>query len=143
MMSEFRNALLTLILVATAAPALPYIDQRPLPGPSLSAQLFGYYRRYPERYLRISEQSWRYDPIRHSASHSFTLSNFATAPYYYIKVRFTYQDSNGKTLHSRVVQVLEGIAAVRKKQIKVEVKGVPHQATQVVVGIESARIILY
>ena len=142
-MRGFRKALLSVILLMAAAPALPRIDQRPLPGPSPSDQLFGYYRRYPERYLRISEQSWKYDPRRRSAAHSFTLSNVATVPYYYIQVRFTYQDSSGKTLQSKVVQVLEGIAALGKKRIRAGVKGVPKEAEQVVVSIESARIILY
>lgn len=142
-MRGFQKALLSVILLMTAAQAHPRIDQRPWPGPSPSAQLFGYYRKYPERYLRISEHSWKYDRLRRSAAHSFTLSNVATLPYYYVRVRFTYQASSGKALQSRVVQVLEGIAALGKKQIRAEVKGVPDEAEQVVVSIESARIILY
>lgn len=142
-MRRFRAARLLLLLLMITAPAYPRIDQRPVPGPSPSAQLFGYYRRYPERYLRISEQSWKLDPVRGSAVHSFTLKNVATAPYYYIQVRFTYLDANGKTLLTRVVQVLEGIAGLGKKQIRTEVKHVPGKADQAVLTIEAARIILY
>ena len=132
-----------LLLLITMAPAHPAIDQRPMPGPSPSAELFGYYRRYPERYLRISEHTWRFDPSRSSAIHSFTLKNVATAPYYYIHVRFTYVDAVGKVLHTREVQVLQGIAGLGTKQIRTEVKGAPGKAERAVLTIESARIILY
>jgi len=143
MMCGFPEALLLAVMTAAAA-SHPAMDQRrPLPGPSPSAQLFGYYRKYPDRYLRISEQSWKYDSRRGVATHSFTLRNVATVPYYYIQVRFTYQTPKGKTVHTQVVQVLEGIATLGRKQIRTAVKGVPLEATQALVTIEHARIILY
>jgi hypothetical protein len=138
-----RNALLSVVLLLNLAPAQLRAEQRPMPGPSPSAQLFGYYRKYPERYLRISEQSWKFNPLDRSALHSFTLRNLAIVPYYYIRVRFTYQDSSGKTRGSQVVQVLEGLAALRAKRVNARVKSVPSEAAQVLVSIETARVILY
>jgi hypothetical protein len=142
-MLRLRKSLVQLLLLMTVAPPFIGAGQRPIPGPTPSAELFGYYRRYPDRYLRISDQSWVYDSQRQSAVHSLTLTNVATAPYYYIQMRFTYLSASGKRMHSRVVQVLEGISAFGKKRLEVKLKNLPKEPDQVLVTIESARIILY
>ena len=137
-----RKVRLLLLLLIAAAPGHPGMAQRPMPGPTPAEQQFAYYRRYPDRYLRISDHTWKYDTVRAAAVHSMVLRNVATLPYYYIQLRFTYLSPSGKTVHSQVVQALEGIAAFSRKKIQVRVKGAPFGAEQVVVTVEGARIIL-
>jgi hypothetical protein len=140
-MLGLKKAQLLTLLLMTAWPAIVGL-QRPVPGPTPAEQQFAYYRRYPDRYLRISDHTWKYDTVRGFAVHSMTLKNVATLPYYYVQMRFTYLSASGRTIHSQVVQALEGIAAVSQKKIQVKVKGAPIEPEQVVVTIESARIIL-
>ena len=69
-----------------------YAEQGRLPRkPDPAAQLLNYYRKYPERYIRITDETWKYDQRAHSALHSLTLKNTASASYYGIEVRFEYQ----------------------------------------------------
>ncbi len=104
-------------------------------------QILQYYRQYPDRYIRITGESWQYDGISHTAIHSFTLRNSATVPYQQIEIRFNYESTPGKVLHSQVVKV-EGIlgALGTLKCSKIKVKNVPAAAANVVVTVAGARM---
>jgi hypothetical protein len=126
-------------------PPLPLdaVEQRRLAQkPSPQAQLLAYYRDYPDRYIRISKESWRYLQGTRTAYHSFTLRNIATVPYNAIEVRLSYQDSDGKTLQTQTVKIPGVLAAGGTMEVKdIAVKRVPAASERVLVGL--ARALIY
>ncbi len=96
--------------------------QKPRQGPTI----LDYYRQYPDRYIRVEDESWLLDPGSQVATHSFSLRNLATVAYKEIEVRFTYEAANGKTLISRNMKIpgqLQAQGTMKLKNIKVT--GVP------------------
>jgi len=111
-------------------------QDRPARGPDPQTQVLENYRRYPDRYIRISDETWKYDVKSHSALHSFTMKNNAGVAYSDIEIRLTYQDSNGKTLQNQILKIpgVLGIAEIRKiKDMKV--RNVPAESEQVLLTI--------
>jgi hypothetical protein len=103
--------------------------------------LLNNYRRYPERYIRIVEESWILNELDRTASHSFTLRNSAAAVYSEIEIRFTYLNSAGKTLHSRVLKIPGNLAPYEVRRIKnFKIKNVPGASDQVVLAVTKALI---
>jgi hypothetical protein len=104
-------------------------------------QILEYYRQYPERYLRISKESWQYLENYHSALHSFTLKNSATVPYTEIEVRFSYETSSGKNLKMEVVKIPGTIAGLGTLDVKgVRVRRVPAASEKVTTSVVKASI---
>jgi hypothetical protein len=91
-------------------------QDRTLRRPDPQTQVLDNYRRYPDRYIRISGETWKYDVKSRSALHSFTLKNNAGVAYSDIEIRLIYQDSKGKTLQSQILKIpgVLGIAEIRK-----------------------------
>lgn len=109
--------------------------QKPAPQPTI----LDYYRQYPDRYIRVDDESWQYDPGSQTASHSFTLRNLATIPYKEIQVRFTYESSAGKTLLTRDVKVPGVLQAQGTLSIKkIKVTGVPAATKSAVTAVAKA-----
>jgi hypothetical protein len=105
------------------------------------AQLLNNYRKYPDRYIRISNETWRYDDTNQTAFHSFTLKNNAGVAYSGIQVRVNYLNDDGKTLQSQVLNVPGTLAAYEIKKIKdIRNRKVPPQCTQAVISISTAVI---
>lgn len=104
-------------------------------------QILQYYRQYPDRYIRITKETWQYEELSHTARHSFILRNSATVPYQDIEIRFRYESSAGKVLHTQVVK-MQGIlgALGTLKCQNVRVKNVPMAATNVVLTVANARM---
>jgi hypothetical protein len=103
-----------------------------------AAQILEYYRKFPDRYIRISEESWQYDEKSHCAYHSFTLKNTATLPYYGIEVRISYQTSSGKELKTEIVKIEGALPALGKLAMRnLKVKQVP-PAAKIVATIAKA-----
>jgi hypothetical protein len=97
-----------------------------------AAQILEYYRKYPDRYIRLSEESWQYSEKSRCAYHSFTLRNTATLPYYGIEVRISYQTSHGKELKSEVVKIEGALPALGKLAVRdIKVRQVPPAAKAV------------
>jgi hypothetical protein len=104
-------------------------------------QLLEYYRRYPDRYILVSNQSWKYDFVARAAIHSFTLRNTASVGYCDIEVSFAYQAASGKTLQTQVVKVQGILEALRTLDVRrVKVKAAPSDADTVVVSVVKATV---
>lgn len=127
-------------------PAALYPQQKRLaPRPDPAAQLLDYYRKYPDRYIRISEESWKLDPATQihgqlSAVHSLILKNVARATYHAIEVRFSYQTLSGKELFARTTRIEGELGPLATRQFKIRVAGVPQSAEKVVSSIVKAEL---
>ena len=105
------------------------------------AQILQYYRQYPERYIRISKESWKYDANSRMASHVLTLTNSATVPYHLIDLQFSYATAKGKVLRTQVVSVQGILAAGGVMDVKkIRVKNVPNAAESVVITVAKALV---
>ena len=105
------------------------------------AQLIKYYRQYPDRYIRISKESWRYNQRTGMAQHSFTLNNTATVPYCEIEMRFAYQDEKGATIVTQahpIAGILQPYRPVEQKNVTL--KRIPNKAVNVVVTVSKALV---
>jgi hypothetical protein len=125
-------------------PILPpdLVEQRRLAQkPSPEAQLLSYYREYPDRYLRVSKETWQYDQSSHTAFHSFTLKNTAGVAYSAIEVNFSYQGSGGKTLYTQTVKIPGSVAPYGTMEVKkIVVKHVPAAGESVLISVVKALI---
>jgi len=136
-------AFLSLALLWTW-PAVLYSQQkRPAPRPDPAAQLLNYYRKYPDRYIRISEETWKLEPATQvrgqlSAVHTLTLKNVARATYRDIEVRFSYQTLSGKELFARTTRIQGELGPLTTRQFRIRVAGVPQSAEKVVTTISKA-----
>jgi hypothetical protein len=137
-----------LVLAYNAAvwiPPLPVesvAQTRSMKKPDRQAQLMGYYREYPDRYLRITDETWLYDPVSRTALHSFSIRNIATAAYGSIEVTFSYQTSTGKVLLTRTVKIAGPVAASATLEIKrLKVTGVPVTTKTVVTTVAKALVV--
>ena len=136
-------AFLSLALLWTW-PAVLYSQQkRPAPRPDPAAQLLDYYRKYPDRYIRISEESWKLEPGTQlhgqlSAVHTLTLKNVSRASYRAIEVRFSYQTLGGKELFARTTRIEGELGPLATRQFRIRVASVPQSAEKVVSTITKA-----
>jgi hypothetical protein len=109
--------------------------------PDPHAQLLDYYRRYPDRYIQVSKQTWKYDFVARVAIHSFTLRNTASVGYCDIEVSFEYQAAGGKSMQKQVVKVPGILEALQKLDVRrVKVKGAPDSAETVLVSVTRATV---
>ena len=142
-LSRSRNAFVCLVLFlfgAAIGSSVGSTQQMPR-KPDPRAQLLNNYRQYPERYIRILEESWQFDERSGTASHSFTLRNSAATVYSELEIRLTYLNSAGKTLHSRVIKIPGNLAPYEVRKIKgLKVKNVPAGSDQVLLAVVKALI---
>ena len=125
--------------ISTRIQPLGRIEQRRKIDPG--AQILQYYRQYPERYIRISKETWKYDPNSSTASHALTLTNGATVPYHLIDLRFSYETAKGKVLYTQIVTLPGILAAGATTDVKkINVKNVPDRAETVVVTVAKALV---
>jgi len=130
---------------AVRIPSLPLeslAQTRSMKKPDRQAQLMAYYRDYPDRYLRITDETWLYNPVSRSALHSFTIRNIAMASYRSIEITFSYQASDGKVLLTRTVGIPGPLAASATLPIKnLKVSGVPAATKTVVTKVAKATVV--
>lgn len=141
----FSGALLVLAYkAATRVLPLPVerVEQvRPFKKPDPQAQLLDYYRQYPDRYIRVVDESWVYNPASRTAIHSFTLRNLARVAYAAIEIRFNYESSSGSTAQTRTVKIPGSLAASGTRVVKeVKVKDLPAGIKSVVTTVTKALI---
>jgi hypothetical protein len=131
-----RSTLTPALIACTVSGQRP-ASRRPDPH----AQLLDYYRRYPDRYIQVSKQTWSYDFVERTAIHSFTLRNTASVGYCDIQVSFKYQAANGKSMQTQVVKVPGILEALQKLDVRrVKVKGAPDSAETVLVSVAKATV---
>jgi hypothetical protein len=100
-----------------------------------------YYRQYPEGYLRISKESWRYEESSRKATHTLTLTNTSKVAYGGIELLFRYQDASMKYIKTRQVKIPGKIAPGGTLKIRnLEIEGVPAEALNVVASIAKAEV---
>jgi hypothetical protein len=125
----------------TADAARMAAQTRQTAKPDPQTQLLNNYRKYPDRYIRISGESWQYDRNTRIAVHSFTMKNIAGVAYSEIEVEMTYLSAEGKKLQVQSVKIPGILAAYQIKKIKdMKVKKVPVQCDQVLLKVTTAKI---
>jgi len=104
--------------------------------------ILDYYRKYPDRYIRIDNESWLLNRETRAASHNFTLRNLAIVAYTEIVVRITYEGAGGKILLTHDIKIqgaLQGQSAREFKKVKVN--GIPELTQNAVATIAKARVL--
>lgn len=112
--------------------------RKPAPGPTI----LDYYRQYPDRYIRVDNETWVLDPGTKVAFHSFSLRNLATVAYKEVEVRFTYESAGGKTLLTRDLKIPGQLQAQGTMSLKkIKVTGVPVATKSAVLVVAKATMI--
>jgi hypothetical protein len=120
--------------------ALEQARQSKRPDPQ--AQLLEYYRKYPDRYIRVVDESWVYDPASRTATHFFTLRNLAMTAYGEIEIRFDYQSASGSTVVTRTFKIQGSLAASGSRVFKnFKVKDVPPGIKSVLTTVTKALMV--
>jgi hypothetical protein len=133
--------LLSLLCLSLASAFASGTVQQNRPAQSADPQLrlLQFYSRYPERYLRISRESWKYEKKSQTAFHSFTLINTAAVRYRNIQVRISYQTPEGKVVNEQTLKIPGVIGPSTTLQLdQMRVKGVPTAAEAAVLSVISA-----
>jgi|SRR5688572_27189445 len=108
---------------------------------SPEAQIQDYYRQYPESYIRISKETWQFDPGTRTAFHSFTLKNTAGVSYSEIEIRFSYIAASGKTIQTQAVKMPGTLPAQGTRDVKrIKVTGVPASSANVLMSVAKASV---
>ncbi len=117
-------------------------QQRSYKKPDYQTQILKNYTQYPDRYLRIIDERWTYDPGTQAAYHSFSLRNIATLGYTDIEVSFTYEGPDGKELLKRTAKIPGVLAASKTTEVKrLKISGVPRSVSNVVTSVSKAAIV--
>jgi hypothetical protein len=104
--------------------------------PDPQTQLLNNYRQYPDRYIRISDETWRYDDLSHAASHSFTMKNIAGVAYAGIEIRVNYMSASGKTLQSQTLKIPGILPAYGTRKIHdLKAQNVPAKSDQAILAV--------
>jgi hypothetical protein len=126
----------------TSFPEVRLEQKRPSPKAYARPTILDYYRQYPDRYIRVENESWHLDNKTGIAIHNFSLRNLATVPYQEIVARIAYESADGKALLTRDIQipgVLPSQETVSLKKIKVT--GVPAATGTATVTVVKALMI--
>jgi hypothetical protein len=114
---------------------------RPRKGPDPQTQLLNNYRKYVDRYIRISGETWKYTEASHGATHSFTLKNIAGVAYSDIELSVNYMNANGKSLQINILKIPGTLAAyTSKKFTNLKVQKVPQECDQAVLTVTKATV---
>lgn len=98
-----------------------------------------YYAQYPESYIRIGKESWRYDTGSGTAYHTLTLTNQATVTYEDIRVELTYKSATGRALHSDTIMLPGRLPSSGSMVISdLEVRRVPRDSDTVLIRVVGA-----
>ncbi len=117
-------------------------QRRPYKKPDYQTQLLQNYTQYPDRYLRIVDEKWTYDPATQAAFHSFSVRNLATLGYTDIEVNFEYEGPDGKSLLKRAAKISGVVAAQKTLEVKrLKIPGVPRTVSNVVTSVTKAALI--
>jgi hypothetical protein len=139
-------AVLSVLAYKAATRVLPLpvdaVQKKPVAKKAPQPTILDYYRKYPDRYIRVENESWVLNDDANTAIHSFSLRNLATVPYTEIEVRITYEGAGGKTLLTHDIKIqgaLQGQATREFKYLKVS--GVSTATRNAVVAVTKARVL--
>jgi hypothetical protein len=133
-------ALIALMMRMRILPLGPVEQPRPrITDPR--EQVLEYNSRYPERYIRIRDQSWRYDQNTGAAFHTFTLSNSATVAYRSIRIRLLYRSAAGKAIETRSVELPDRLPALGSRRVSsIKVTHIPAASDTVLLEVVGAEV---
>lgn len=115
----------------------PYFQKR-----DPNDRILANFKKYPDRYILIVDESWRYDPVARQATHSLTLQNNATVAYSGIELRFSYESARGKILDTRTVPLSDPLPASSKKVLKgIQMRDIPPGTKSVVTAVAGASVV--
>ena len=128
-----------IIILIFAVTIAAQVRARKAPDPQ--TQLLNNYRNYADRYIRITDEKWKYDDVAQSASHSFSLKNTAGVAYSEIELRVNYLSPAGKALKSSKIRIPGVLPAYQTKKFKdLKVEKVPSASDQAVLAVVKAVI---
>jgi hypothetical protein len=124
-------------------PMPPIVIESKRPSPKSAAPtILDYYRQYPDRYIRVEDESWVLNRGAQSALHSFTLRNLATVAYNGIEIRITYESAAGQELLTRDIPIPEPVPAQGSVRLEgIKLNGVPLASKTAVVTVARAQMI--
>jgi hypothetical protein len=123
-------------------PAIRIEQKRGKPKAYAGPTILDYYRLYPDRYIRVENESWSLNDKNRIATHTFSLRNLATVPYTEILVRFIYESANGTMLLTRDVKIPGLLQAQGTMSLKrIQVTGVPVATKTAVVVVARALMV--
>ncbi len=136
------ECLILAVLLGPLSPrAAAEVQKLPVRKQDPQAQLLSNYRKFPDRYIRILDQSWKYDSKSATAFHSFTLRNLAGVAYSGIELNASYLDAQGKALMTKVLKIPGALPAYQlKKYRELKMANVPEAAEQVLLTVKGASI---
>ena len=99
------------------------------------------FRLHPEGFIRITKESWSYDPGGRIATHFFTLESRATVTYEAIEIRLEYSSDDGRVLLVRTLDSPGTLAPGGSIRVSgAKVAGVPAEAARVTAAVVSALV---
>jgi hypothetical protein len=102
-------------------------------------QALEYSVKYPERFIRVGDESWKYDQSSRTAFHSFTLSNSGTVAYRSIRIRLVYRSAEGKELVTRSLELPGRLAARGSRKVStVKMTNIPAASDTVLLEVVGA-----
>jgi hypothetical protein len=134
-------SLLLLVLTISTSVIGKAAQVRQRRGLDPQTQLLNNYRKYVDRYIRISGETWKYDDSTRSATHSFTLKNIAGVAYSGVELNINYLNADGKSLQILALKVPGTLGAyASKKFTNLKVQKVPKDCDQAVLTVSKAVI---
>ena len=119
----------------------PETQARSRPQANPQAVILDYYRRYPDRYIRVANEKWQYQDGTRTALHSFTLRNTAAVRYCAIEVSISYRSPTGKVLQTRTVPVRGYLEALKALEVwGLRQKNVPATSESAVITVSKATV---
>lgn len=126
----------------TSFPEVRLEPKRPSPKPFTRPTILDYYRQYPDRYIRVENESWHFNDKTGIAIHDFALRNLATVPYKEIVVRIAYESADGKALLTRDVKIPGVLPSQETMSLKkIQVTRVPAATGTAMVTVAKALMI--
>jgi hypothetical protein len=133
----FRERMTVRPIPAAAIKQAPYFQKR-----DPKDLILRNFLKYPDRYILITEESWRLDPATHIATHSVTLKNNATVAYAGIELSFRYESAGGAVLHTQTVSISDPIPASSTRVLKdIRVHEVPAATKSVTTTVAKAVVV--
>jgi hypothetical protein len=133
----YKAATRVLPLPAESIRQLRMTQKRPV-----QPTILDYYRMYPDRYIRVENEIWKFDRDTKVASHSFSLRNLATVAYSDIEIRISYEAADGKVVLTRDIKIQGVLNAQETREFKgMKVTAVPESTKNALITLTKGRMV--